>query len=179
MPTYVALLRGINVGGNRMIKMADVRAIFAAAGGADVVTYIQSGNVMFSHAERSERTLAAELEKRIAKSAGFPVPVVLRTPAQLARVIADCPFPDADADQLHVAFLATPPAANAVTIDAGAFAPERHAVVGRELYLHLPNGMGRSKLAAAVLAKPNAIGAGATARNWRTVLKLHELVSAR
>ena len=178
MPTYVALLRGINVGGNRMIKMADLRAVFTAAGGTDVVTYIQSGNVVFSHAARSERTLATELEKRLVKAAGFKVPVVLRTAAQLARVIADCPFPDADADHLHVAFLATPPPGTAPAVDARAFAPERHAVVGRELYLHLPGGMGRSKLAAAVLAKPKAIGAAATARNWRTVLKLNELASA-
>ena len=179
MPAYVALLRGINVGGNRMIKMADLREVFVAADADDVATYIQSGNVVFTHAARSEPTLAAELEKRIAKAAGFPVPVVLRTAGQLARVIEDSPFPDADADHLHVAFLAARPPANAPTIDARAFAPERCAAVGRELYLYLPDGMGRSKLAAAVLAKPKAIGAGGTARNWRTVLKLNELASAR
>ncbi len=179
MPTYVAMLRGINVGGNRMIKMADLREVFAAAGGTDVATYIQSGNVVFSHAARSERTLAAELEKRIAEAAGFPVPVVLRTAAQLARAIEHSPFPDADADLVHVAFLAAQPPRTAPTIDARVFAPERLAAVGRELYLYLPDGMGRSKLAAAVLAKPKAIGAGGTARNWRTVLKLHELASAR
>jgi uncharacterized protein (DUF1697 family) len=179
MPAYVALLRGVNVGGNRMIKMADLREVFIAADAEDVTTYIQSGNVVFTHAARSEPTLAAELEKRIAKAAGFPVPVVLRTAGQLARVIEDSPFPEADADHLHVAFLAARPPANALTIDTRAFAPERYAAVGRELYLYLPNGMGRSKLAAAVLAKPKAIGAGGTARNWRTVLKLNELASAR
>jgi len=177
MPVYVALLRGINVGGNRMIKMADLREVFIAAGADDVATYIQSGNVVFTHAARSEPTLAAQLEKRIAKAAGFPVPVVLRTAGQLARVIEDSPFPDAD--HLHIAFLAARPPANAPTIDARAFAPERCAAVGRELYLYLPDGMGRSKLAAAVLAKPKAIGASGTARNWRTVLKLNELASAR
>ena len=179
MPAYVALLRGINVGGHRLIKMADLRAVFVAADADDVVTYIQSGNVVFTHAARSEPTLVAELEKRIAKAAGFPVPVVLRTAGQLARVIADSPFPEADADHVHVAFLAARPPANAPTIDARALAPERFAAVGRELYLYLPDGTGRSKLAAAVLAKPKAIGAGATARNWRTVLKLNELASAR
>jgi uncharacterized protein (DUF1697 family) len=177
MPAYVALLRGINVGGNRMIKMADLRDVFVSAGALDVATYIQSGNVVFTHAARSETTLAAQLEKRIAKAAGFPVPVVLRTASQLARVIEDSPFPGADADHLHVAFLTTRPPANAWTIDARSLAPERCAVVGRELYLYLPAGMGRSKLAAAVLAKPTAIGGRATARNWRTVLKLNELVS--
>ena len=179
MPAYVALLRGINVGGNRLLKMADLREIFVAAGADDVATYIQSGNVVFTHPARSERTLAAELERRIAKAAGFAVPVVLRTAGQLARVIEDCPFPDADAGHLHVAFLAARPVANVPAIDARAFAPERCAAVGRELYLYLPDGMGRSKLAAAVLAKPKAIGAGGTARNWRTVLKLNELASAR
>ncbi|MDP9246334.1 MAG: DUF1697 domain-containing protein [Chloroflexota bacterium] len=179
MPAYVALLRGINVGGNRMIKMADLRAVFVAADADDVATYIQSGNVVFTHAARSEPTLAAELEKRIAKAAGFPVPVVLRSAAQLARVIEDSPFPDADTDHLHVAFLAARPPSNTPAIDARAFAPECYAAVGRELYLYLPDGMGRSRLAAAVLAKPKAIGAGGTARNWRTVLKLNELASAR
>ena len=179
MPAYVALLRGINVGGNRMIKMADLRRIFVAAGADEVATYIQSGNVVFTHASRSERTLAAELEKRIAKTAGFAVPVVLRTAGQLARVLESSPFPDADVDHLHVAFMAARSPANSPAIDARAFAPERCASVGRELYLYLPDGMGRSKLAAAVLAKPKAIGAGGTARNWRTVLKLNELASAR
>jgi uncharacterized protein (DUF1697 family) len=179
VPTYVALLRGINVGGNRMVRMSDLREIFAAAGAQDIATYIQSGNVVFTHLERSQPTLAAELEKRIAKAAGFPVTVMLRSAAQLARVIADSPFPEADADHLHVAFLSARPPANLPPIDARAFAPERCAVVGRDLYLYLPNGMGRSKLAAAVLARPTAIGAAGTARNWRTVLKLSELASAR
>ena len=107
------------------------------------------------------------------------MPVVLRTAGQLARVLEDCPFHDAITDHLHVAFLAAPPAANVPTIDARVFAPERCAAVGRELYLYLPDGMGRSKLAAAVLTKPKAIGAGGTARSWRTVLKLHELASTR
>ena len=179
MPAYVALLRGINVGGNRVIKMADLREVFIAADADHVATYIQSGNVVFTHAARSEATLTAGLEKRIAEAAGFPVPVVLRTAGQLARVIGDNPFPDADADHLHVTFLAARPLATAPNIDARAFAPERCAAVGRELYLHLPDGMGRSRLAAAVLAKPKAIGAGGTTRNWRTVLKLNELASAR
>ena len=179
MPIYVALLRGINVGGNRMVKMADLREVFVAAGARDVATYIQSGNVVFTHAARSQPMLAAELEKRIARVAGFPVPVVLRSAGELAQVIEDTPFPDADADHLHVAFLTTRPPANVPQIDARVFAPERCAVVGRDLYLYLPNGIGRSKLAAAVLARPRAIGAGGTARNWRTVLKLSELASAR
>jgi uncharacterized protein (DUF1697 family) len=178
MPAYVALLRGINVGGNRMIKMADLRDVFSGADADDVATYIQSGNVVFTHPARSEPALAAELEKRIAKATGFAVPVVLRTAGQLARVIEDSPFPAADADHLHVAFLPARPSVDAPTIDARAFAPERFAAVGRELYLYLPEGMGRSKLAAAVLAKSKAIGAAGTARNWRTVLKLNELASA-
>ena len=179
MPAYVALLRGINVGGNRIIKMSDLREIFVAVGADDVATYIQSGNVVFTHPVRSERALVAELEKRIARATGFAVPVVLRTAGQLARVVENNPFPDADADHLHIAFLAARPQANAPAIDARAFAPERCATVGRELYLRLPDGMGRSKLAAAVLSKPKAIGAGGTARNWRTVLRLNELASVR
>jgi uncharacterized protein (DUF1697 family) len=178
MPAYVALLRGINVGGKRLIKMSDLRDVFAGADAREVATYIQSGNVVFTHAARSLPKLAAELERRIARTAGFQVPVVLRTASELARVILDSPFPEADPDHLHVAFLAVRPPAIRPLIDAAAFAPERFVLRGRELYLYLPGGMGRSKLGAAVLARPRAIGAGATARNWRTVVKLNELASA-
>jgi uncharacterized protein (DUF1697 family) len=176
--TFVALLRGINVGGNRIIKMADLRDMFAAAGARDVETYIQSGNVVFGHAARSTAKLAADLERQLAADAGFPVSVVLRTAAELAGVVAANPFGKADVELLHVSFLATALPADALAaVDAKAFAPERYAVAAREVYLHLPGGMGRSKLVGAVM-KVKAM-APATARNWRTVLTLNEMAGKR
>ncbi len=172
MTTYIALLRGINVGGNRKIHMADLRDLFAEAGGEDVASYIQSGNVMFAHAAGDGDELAAEIEGRILAATGFNVPVILRTAAAWEGVVAANPYPGVEPTQLHVAFLAKPPAPDAVKrFNAARFAPEEFSVVGREVYLHLPDGMGRAKLPPAL---PLIRGVG-TARNWRTVLKLGEL----
>ena len=171
MTTYIALLRGINVGGSRKIHMADLRELFSAAGCEDVASYIQSGNVVFTH-PAPEGDLTADLERRIEEETGFDVPVVLRTAAAWDDVVRANPYPDVEPTTLHVAFLAKPPAPDAVkAFDAARFAPEEFVVVGRDVYLHLPDGMGRAKLPPAL---PLIRGVG-TARNWRTVLKLAEL----
>lgn len=156
MGRHIALLRGINVGGNRIIKMTDLRAMFVAAGAKDVETYIQSGNVVFSH----PRPTAARFEKEIAKQTGFAVPVVLRS-ADEWKALA---HPFAEDEHVHVLFL---PAAVAA-VGVVATAPEAYVARGREVFVYLPNGMGRSKLAGALgKALPDA-----TARNWRTVQQL-------
>ena len=173
MPRWIGLLRGINVGGNRMVPMAELRKIVEGAGAKNVVTYIQSGNVVFDHASRSATKLALDLEKRIAKKMGFDVPVILRTAGELEAVIDRNPFGKADADHLHVSFLALPPAP--VTLDPEPFHPETFAIVDRDVYLHCPNGLGRSKLAG-TLAKQKPLAA-ATTRNWRTVLQLRALAT--
>lgn len=161
MSRHVALLRGINVGGNRIIKMADLRAIFEAAGARDVETYIQSGNVVFGH----DRPTAARFEKQIAKATGFDVPVVLRTAAEWAALA----HPYDTGEHVHVFFLPAAPAAVKVV----AAAPEAYAVRGRDVFLYLPNGIGRSKLAGALMKALPA----ATARNWRTVEQLTAMVT--
>ncbi len=171
MPRYVVLLRGINVGRGRVVRMADLRALLEQAGGTDVATYIQSGNVVMTHAQRSATRLAAELEPKITKLAGFAVPVVVFTAAEWRAVIAANPFADDDLDHLHAALLAIAPKGWA--FDDAPFAPERCAAVGRVVYLHLPGGMGRSKLAVA-LQRDKTAGA-ATARNWRSVLAIDAL----
>ena len=172
MTVYVALLRGINVGGNRKLAMADLRDAIAGAGGSDVATYIQSGNAVFRHPGKA-RPLTPKLEAAIAGIAGFDVPVTLRTADELAAVIASTPFPTSEPTQLHVSFLDEPPPAGAFdAIDRAGLAPEDFALIGREVFLHLPNGIGRSKL-------PQALGLytrhPATTRNWRTVVTLHDL----
>lgn len=178
MPAYVALLRGINVGGRHVLKMATLREVIEAAGGTKVETYIQSGNAVFGHAARAAGPLQTKLAAAITMAAGFPVPVVLRTAAEIAAVIALNPFTKAPSEQLHVMFCSAQPTPGAFAkLDAAAFAPECWAIGAREVYLHLPNGMGSSKLAASVsrlapLEEP-------TARNWRTVRTLAGMIADR
>ena len=158
--------------------MATLGEVIEAAGGTNVETYIQSGNAVFGHAARAPGPLQAKLAAAITKAAGFPVPVVLRTGAELASVIADNPFAMAPAEHLHVMFCPAQPAATAFAkLDAKAFAPECWAIGAREVYLHLPNGMGKSKLA--VSAARLAPLKDATARNWRTVQTLAGMIADR
>jgi uncharacterized protein (DUF1697 family) len=171
---WVALLRGINVGGNRKLPMADLKVILTGAGCSDVVTYIQSGNVVFSHQAPDAQALEAAIEK----ATGMAVPVILRSSADLARVIEDNPFDEPDPTRLHVGFLAGQPKEGAEAAFAAVVAPfpdnqERFALIGDHLYLHLPEGLGRAKL-------PQALGVWKTpitVRNWRTVIKLAELAA--
>ena len=166
------LLRGINVGTGRKLLMTDVRAQCEAAGANNVTTYIQSGNIVCDHARPPAFT--AELAKRLTKVAGFDVPVIVRTAKEWTALIEANPFSDEVVDHLHVFCMAGKPPADALAkVDLAKLAPEQCARVGRELYLHLPNGMGRSKLVG-TLSRVKSL-AGATARNWRTVLKLQEL----
>ena len=174
MTVYVALLRGINVGGNRKIPMAELRRIVAEAGGVDVQTYIQSGNVVFGHRSRSASRLGSDLQARIEATTGLEVPVVVRTRDDLSSVVAANPYAGAEPTHLHVAFLATDPDLAAFDrIDRAAFLPEECVLADREIYLHLPDGMGRAKL-------PAALGrvATVTVRNWRTVTVLRDLADS-
>jgi uncharacterized protein (DUF1697 family) len=174
VPIYVALLRGINVGGSRPLKMTVLAETFWQAGCTNVATYIQSGNVVFAHVEKSEAKLRELLESAIAKAAGFDVDVVLRTRSELAKVIANNPFVRAKPEQMHVFFLPKKPARDVLaTVDAKPFAPEAFQVKGREVYLFLPNGIGNSKLAVMLMRKLK----DATARNWRTTEKLVAMTS--
>ena len=170
MRTHVALLRGINVGGKNAVPMAALRDIFESAGAADVSTYIQSGNVIFSS---SARPAPEVYERAIADRFGVATTVVVRTRAELVKASGANPFPAADVSTLHVGFMLHAPAAAAVkALDVTRFAPEECAVRGRELYLHLPNGVGRSKLAPAV---DRQLRVPTTVRNWKTLTKLIEL----
>lgn len=176
MPAYIALLRGINVGGRHGLKMEALREVIEAAGATKVETYIQSGNAVFTHPARTAGPLAATLATAITKAAGFAVPVVLRTRAELAAVVAENPYPGVAHDKLHVLFTGARIApAGFGAIDAGAFAPETWSLAAREVYLHLPGGMGASKLAVRV----SRLLAEATARNWRTVETLARMAAER
>lgn len=178
MKRYVALLRGINVGGRVKIPMERLRRLFVDLGHTDARTYIQSGNVIFTGPSKSAG-LREGLEEAIAAGFGLDVSVLLRTGAELDEVLAGNPFlrRKADPSTLHVVFLDSKPARSRVEgIDAGRFAPDEFVVAGREIYVSYPNGMGRSKLSHALFERQ--LGRTATARSWKTVTKLAELAKA-
>ncbi len=173
---HVALLRGINVGGKNKLPMTVLAEMFTVEGAGAVTTFIQSGNVVFDAPKKLADAIGARIERRIEKELALRVPVVLRSAAELAAVAARNPFvaAGADPDALHVMFLAAQPtAAQARALDPARSPGDELALVGRELYLRLPNGMGRTTLTNAYVDR--TLATVSTARNWRTVLKLVEL----
>ena len=172
MPRYVALLRGVNVGGRRTVAMAELRALFESLGHTDVSTLIQSGNVIF----RATKPCAPEsLEAAIEKRFGIDVNVVLRTPRELRHVVEKNPFTQVDPSKLHEAFMARTPSPGAVrNLDPERYQPEEFSLRDRDLYLHLPNGVGRAKLPASL---NRSLGIPTTIRNWATVTKLADVSS--
>ncbi len=184
MPTHVALLRGINLGPHKRVAMPALRALVASLGHTDVATYIASGNVVFTAAATDDP--AAELEQAIAAELGVECRVVVLTCAELARAVADNPYPDEpDPKKVHAFFLTGEP--GAATREHVARAQERAAakgsrdtaaVVGRVLYLHTPDGFGRSELAAELSKGGKRNAAEGTARNWATVTRLRAMCGA-
>ncbi|MFJ1925562.1 DUF1697 domain-containing protein [Streptomyces sp. NPDC088131] len=178
MTMYAALLRGINVSGRRKVPMAGLRTLLTGLGHGDVATYLQSGNAVFSSGSGDENTLAAELERAIEAQFGFPVECLVRDAAYLAAVAAACPFPAAGLQgrQLHVTYFDRPvDAARYAPLDAAAFLPEEFRLGDRALYLYAPDGLGRSKLAAALSRPSLNKGLTGTSRNWNTVARLVEM----
>jgi uncharacterized protein (DUF1697 family) len=180
MPTFVILLRAVNVGSTGKLPMADFRKLLAASGCANIETYIQSGNAVVDakgSAARLAKTVAAVLQKYM----GSPVPVLVRSHAELDSVIAANQFAAeaaSDGARVHAVFLsAAPAAAKAKELESIVTRyPARHDryhLAGDTLYLHLPDGAGESKFKAQTLDR--VLGVTATARNWNTVLKLHAM----
>jgi uncharacterized protein (DUF1697 family) len=177
--TFVALLRGINVGGKNKLPMAELSAMFTAAGCAGVRTYIQSGNVVFEAPAAVADGVPDRVSGAIADRFGYRIPVVLRTGAELSAVLRDNPFlaRGADPERLHVAFLAGVPApGRAEKLDPARSPPDELSLRGREIYLLCPNGMARTKITNAWL--DNTLGTTSTVRNWRTVETLAGLANA-
>ncbi len=182
MPSYVALLRGINVGGRNKVAMPDLRQLATGLGLADIATYIQSGNLLFTSPQTDAISLADALEREIDGRLGVRPAVVVVCRDELARAIAGNPFPDeTNPRALHAVFRRDEMPADAVAAVARAVqrakekgSPDDAAVVGRTLYLRTPDGLGRSELAAQ-LSRSSAQAAG-TARNWATVTKLMSML---
>lgn len=173
----VALLRGINVGGKNKLPMADLAAMFREAGCDDVRTYIQSGNVVF----RAGPALAGDIPSLISASIldqfGYRIPVVTRTASEFREIVKANPFSESgtEANKLLVLFLADlPDRAQVEALDPNRSPGDEFAVVGREVFLHYPNGVARSKLTNAYF--DSRLSTTGTARNWRTVGRLFEMV---
>ena len=170
MPTYIAMLRGINVSGHKIIKMEQLRAAFVALGFSNIKTYVQSGNAVFEATNNSAAALSGKIEQKIVDDFGFSVPVMIRTPKEMTEVIKRNPItlPAIDTSKLHVTFLSDVPSKKALEqLQALTVEPEQLCAIGREIYLYCPNGYGKTKLSNAALEKKLSVGA--TTRNWKTV----------
>jgi uncharacterized protein (DUF1697 family) len=184
MPTHIALLRGINLGGHKRVAMPELRELVASLGHGDVATYIQSGNVLFSPGQDSTDTaaLAAELERAIAGRLGVQAGVIVLSRDELAKVAADNPYPsEPDPKFVHVIFLpASPEPGHADWLAenqqkaAEKGSRDEVTLVGRAVFLHTPDGFGRSELAKLLSRArgPMSAKSAGTARNWATVTKL-------
>jgi uncharacterized protein (DUF1697 family) len=176
MTTWVALFRGINVGGNNILPMKDLAAMLEAIGCTDVRTYIQSGNVIFRKPGSEASQLAKTIGKSVLTSYGFESKVQLLTARELERAVKSNPFTEAEEDpkSLHVLFLVEKPESpDLKSLNEIKSESESYSLHGNLFYLHAPEGIGRSRLAAKA---EKLLGVDATGRNWRTVSKLLELV---
>ena len=174
--THLALLRGINVGGKAILPMRELSAIFVASGATNVRTYIQSGNVLFE--SPLPEPLIEAVTKEIARIYGYPGRIVLRSAAELQAAYKSNPFHKAGApiETLHVYFLADKPDPAAVkSLDPDRSPGDSFVLRNREIYLHVPNGMARTKLTNAYF--DSRLKTVSTVRNWNTVGKLIELIA--
>jgi uncharacterized protein (DUF1697 family) len=177
MPVYVAMLRGINIGPHKRIKMDALRKAFEELGFEQVKTYIQSGNVVFKAGKASPAALGKKIEARIVSDFGFSASVIVRTSDELAEIVAANPFlkqRGVDLEKLHVTFLAdVPPALGLKKLAEFTIAPDQSRCVGKEIFLYLPNGFSASSLWKVPWEK--ALAVVTTTRNWKTVNAIHQM----
>ena len=177
MQRWIALFRGINVGGNNILPMAALTNDLESLKLQRVRTYIQSGNVVFDSTSKSVGALATRISRRIEEQHGFRPRVLLLSKKELQTAVSENPYPEAVSDPktLHFFFLnATPVVPNIKELDNAKASTEKYAITKRVFYLHAPDGIGRSKLA---MNAEKHLGVVTTARNYRTVQKLLAMVS--
>jgi uncharacterized protein (DUF1697 family) len=179
MPRYVALLRGVNIGPKKRIAMADLRALVEDLGHGAAKTLVNSGNVVFTvNRKKANATLAREIEVALREKHGLDVGVVVRSGAEMAKIVASNPFPEAAATPklLHVSFLDRVPNGEKVAalqeVERG---EDDFRMIGTEVYLSVPNGLSGAVFNVNGLDK--ALGVVATSRNWNTVTKLADMVA--
>ena len=175
---YISVLRGINVGGHKKIKMADLKALYIKLGFNNVVTYIQSGNVIFESTETDASVLIQTIENRILKQYGFEVPVIIRTADDWETITKNYPFEINALENLttiSVTLLSTQPTGSAyLTLISYLKAPDLLVLNNKNIYLYTPNGYGKTKFSNNFIEKNLAVKA--TTRNWKSVLKINTLL---
>jgi len=164
---YIAILRGINVGGHRKLPMAELRALLTTLGFEKVQTYIQSGNAIFFSEEKDQKVIAASISNAIKKTYDYDVPVLVKTISQWKKAIANIPFTIDDITKYSITFLSEIPPETEINIDSK---DDRFILIDTEIYLHCPNGFGRSKLDNSLFERKLKVQA--TNRNLKTVQKL-------
>jgi len=176
MNTYIALFRGINVGGKNILSMKSLSELFWSMDCENVKTYIQSGNVAFQTRQDSKFELAKQLSNKVLDAHGFEPKVLLLGVSELTVAIANNPFPTEEGKLLHFFFLDTiPESPNLEQLDAVKILTEAYHLQGNIFYFHTPDGVSRSKLFAKV---ERCLGVPATARNWNTVNKLSSMINS-
>ncbi|HHH50621.1 MAG TPA: DUF1697 domain-containing protein [Saprospiraceae bacterium] len=180
MQNYIALLRGINVSGQKKIKMAELREQLSSLGFTDLQTYIQSGNIVFKTKKTSHSKLEKAIHNKIKTAYGFDVPVMVRTKQELAKAIQNCPYandPKREEKFIAVTFLSAAPSDTAIAVlNEKDYSPEEWVIDNNILYLYAANGFGRAKMSNNLFERKLKLTA--TTRNWRTVNKLLEMSSS-
>ncbi|MEZ5009308.1 MAG: DUF1697 domain-containing protein [Chitinophagales bacterium] len=174
---YISILRGINVGGKRKILMEDLRAMYKALGFSDVITYIQSGNVIFNTSTTNLKELEEKIKDSIAKKFGFDVPVIIRSIEEMQQVVSENPFSneaDFEPKKLYVTFLSEPiDRVYENNILPQEYLPDRFKIMGQHIYVYYAEKISSSKLIQSLFEKQYKVTA--TTRNWNSVNKLVEL----
>ncbi|MBL7996941.1 DUF1697 domain-containing protein [bacterium] len=178
MTTYISILRGINVSGQKKILMADLKALYETLKFTDVATYIQSGNVVFRADKKAANAeLAGKIEQAISKKYKFDVPVIVRTADEMKKAVASNPFvkdKKIDVEKLHVTFLSeTAEQLNLESIKKIEFPPDQFVIIGQEIFLHCPKSYGETKLSNKFFE--SKLKVTATTRNWKTVNTLVDI----
>ncbi len=177
MNSYVSMLRGINVGGKRRVKMDDLKEFYASMGCLNVQTYVQSGNVIFQHRDSNGSKLASKIEQSLNEHFGLDIAVLIRTKEELKKLLEKNPFADKDESKLHVTFLSSKPQKIPTDqIERYVAAGEAYSISDEEVYLFCPNGYGRTKLSNNFFEK--TLNVSATTRNWRSVNTLYSMSSS-
>lgn len=180
MKTALAILRGINVSGQKKVPMSELKHLFEELNCQQVKTYIQSGNVVFTHSAADEEQLVKQIEKKIIETFGFQVPVLTRSLSEMADIVARNPFLQEDhteVDKLHITFLSdTPDTLNRDKIKDLPFGADRFVLSGKEIYVYCPGGYGNTRLSNTFFE--NKLKVTATTRNWKTVNELLKMMES-
>ena len=181
MHTLISMLRGINVSGQKTIRMADLKAIYESLGYTQVTTYVQSGNVVFDCANQDGSAIGSSIVKAIALRFGFSVGVIVRHSDDFGRIIASNPFithRNEDPQRLHVTFLSAMPSAVASNyLKESIDTTDEYFLSGTEVYLFCPNGYGKTKLSTSFFEKK--LQTLATTRSWKTATALSNIANSR